>query len=73
MKLHNTISLKEILFFAKGKMLFVLYHVHAKLSPTCGNVLYKEDDCALCHKRLGHMNEKEWQCYCIKNVEMCER
>jgi hypothetical protein len=43
---------------AKGNMTSVLYHVHAKISTPCVNVLQKEDVCALWHKRLEHMSEK---------------
>jgi hypothetical protein len=49
---------KGNLIIAKGNMVSVLYHVHAKLSASCVNALQKEDACALWHKRLGHMSEK---------------
>ena len=43
---------------ARGKMVSVLYHVHAKLFSSSVNALEKDDHCALWHKRLGHMSEK---------------
>jgi hypothetical protein len=35
---------------AKGNMVSVLYHVHAKLPAACVNALQKEDACALWHR-----------------------
>jgi hypothetical protein len=48
----------NLLIVAKGNMILVLYHVHAKLCATCVNALQKEDVCALWNKRLGHMSKK---------------
>jgi hypothetical protein len=44
---------KGKLIVAKGNMVLVLYHAHAKLSVDCVNALQKEHTCALWHKRLG--------------------
>ena len=43
---------------ARGKMVSVLYHVHAKLFSASVSALEKDDNCALWHKILGHMSEK---------------
>ena len=62
---------KGNLVVAKGNMVSVLYHVHAKLSATCVNVLQKEDTCALWHKRLGHMSEKGMTVIVKKQLLKC--
>ena len=59
---------KGNLIVAKGNMVSVLYHVHAKLSAACVNALQKEDACALWHKRLGHMSEKGMTVLVKKNL-----
>jgi hypothetical protein len=59
---------KGNMIVAKGNMVSVLYHVHAKLSAACVNALQKEDACALWHKRLGHMSEKGMTVLVKKNL-----
>jgi hypothetical protein len=59
---------KGNLIIAKGNMVSILYHVHAKLSASCVNALQKEDACALWHKRLGHMSGKGMTVLVKKNL-----
>jgi hypothetical protein len=56
------------LIVAKGNIVLVLYHLHAKLSTNCVNALQKQDACDLWHKRPEHMSDKGMKVLVKKKV-----
>jgi hypothetical protein len=56
------------LIVAKGNIVLVLYHLHAKLSTTCVNALQKQDACDWWHKRPKHMSDKGMKVLVKKKV-----